>query len=121
MAESLDEAMPLAQRLDSQNRERQKIERTIAEEATGHVRSCFDPEKDFVIVEGRLHWHIGVVGIVSSRVLAGILSPHVHHRWRRRQLAWARVGASRALIWRRRCASATTCLCATAVTPWRRG
>lgn len=75
MAESLDEAMPLAQRLDSQNRERQKIERTIAEEATGHVRSCFDPEKDFVIVEGRLHWHIGVVGIVSSRVLQEFYRP----------------------------------------------
>lgn len=75
MAESLDEALPLAQRLDSQNRERQKIERTIAEEATGHVRSCFDPEKDFVIVEGRLHWHIGVVGIVSSRVLQEFYRP----------------------------------------------
>lgn len=75
MAESLDEAMPLAQRLDSQNRARQKIERTIAEEATGHVRSCFDPEKDFVIVEGRLHWHIGVVGIVSSRVLQEFYRP----------------------------------------------
>lgn len=75
MAESLDEAMPLAQRLDSQNRERQKIERTIAEEATSHVRACFDPEKDFVIVEGRLHWHIGVVGIVSSRVLQEFYRP----------------------------------------------
>ncbi len=75
MAESLDEALPLAQRLDSQNRERQKIERTIAEEATGHMRSCFDPEKDFVIVEGRLHWHIGVVGIVSSRVLQEFYRP----------------------------------------------
>ncbi|MEK7780087.1 MAG: single-stranded-DNA-specific exonuclease RecJ [Verrucomicrobiota bacterium] len=75
MAASFDEAMPLAQRLDSQNRERQKIERTIAEEATGHVRSCFDPEKDFVIVEGRLHWHIGVVGIVSSRVLQEFYRP----------------------------------------------
>ncbi|MGC3956673.1 MAG: single-stranded-DNA-specific exonuclease RecJ [Verrucomicrobiota bacterium] len=75
MAESLDEAMPLAQRLDSQNRERQKIERTIAEEAGGHVRARFDPEKDFVIVEGRLHWHIGVVGIVSSRVLQEFYRP----------------------------------------------
>lgn len=75
MAESLDEAMPLAQRLDSQNRERQKIERTIAEEATGHVRSRFNPETDFVIVEGRLHWHIGVVGIVSSRVLQEFYRP----------------------------------------------
>lgn len=75
MAETLEEALLLAQRLDSQNRERQKIERTIAEEATGAVRSRFDPEQDFVIVEGRLHWHIGVVGIVSSRVLQEFYRP----------------------------------------------
>lgn len=75
LAETLDEALPLAQRLDSQNRERQKIERGIAEEATGHIRSCFNPETDFVIVEGRLHWHIGVVGIVSSRVLQEFYRP----------------------------------------------
>lgn len=75
MAESLDEAMPLAQQLDSQNRERQKIERSIVDEAAGHVRSQFNPETDFVIVEGRLHWHIGVVGIVSSRVLQEFYRP----------------------------------------------
>lgn len=75
LAESVDEALPLAQRLDSQNRERQKIERSIVEDVTGAVRSRFNPELDFVIVEGRLHWHIGVVGIVSSRVLQEFYRP----------------------------------------------
>lgn len=75
MAENLEEALPLAQRLDSQNRERQKIERTIAEEVAGAVRARFNPETDFVIVEGQLHWHIGVVGIVSSRVLQEFYRP----------------------------------------------
>jgi single-stranded-DNA-specific exonuclease len=77
MADSLDEAMPLAQRLDAQNRERQKIERGIAEEAGGAVRSRFNPETDYVIVEGRLLWHLGVVGIVASRVLQEFYRPTI--------------------------------------------
>jgi len=75
MAENLEEALPLAHNLDAQNRERQKIERGIAEEAGGAVRSRFNPETDFVIVEGRLHWHLGVVGIVASRVLQEFYRP----------------------------------------------
>jgi single-stranded-DNA-specific exonuclease len=75
LAEDIEEAMPLAQRLDSQNRERQKIERSIAEEVSGAIRARFDPETDYVIVEGQLHWHIGVVGIVSSRVLQEFYRP----------------------------------------------
>lgn len=77
MAESLEEAMPLAQNLDARNRERQKIERTIAEEAVGAVRARFNPDTDFVIVEGRLLWHIGVVGIVASRVLQEFYRPTI--------------------------------------------
>jgi single-stranded-DNA-specific exonuclease len=58
----------LAQGLDTQNRERQCIERSIAKEAIAAIQATFDPVSDFVIVEGRSSWHIGVVGIVASRV-----------------------------------------------------
>jgi single-stranded-DNA-specific exonuclease len=75
LAESLDEAMPLAQNLDARNRERQKIEKSIVEEVVGVVRSKFDAQRDFVIVEGQLLWHIGVVGIVASRVLQEFYRP----------------------------------------------
>jgi single-stranded-DNA-specific exonuclease len=75
MAETAEEAMPLAQNLDARNRERQKIERSIVEEVIGAVRARFKPETDFVIVEGRLLWHIGVVGIVASRVLQEFYRP----------------------------------------------
>ena len=77
LAETLDEALPLAQNLDARNRERQKIERGISDAAGGIVRSKFDAEKDFVIVEGQLLWHIGVVGIVASRVLAEFYRPTI--------------------------------------------
>jgi single-stranded-DNA-specific exonuclease len=77
LAETLAEALPLAQNLDARNRERQKIEKTIVEEVTGVVRSKFDAQKDFVIVEGQLLWHIGVVGIVASRVLSEFYRPTI--------------------------------------------
>ena len=70
-------ALPIAQRLDSQNRERQKIERGIVEQVTGAVRARFNPETDRVIVEGQLLWHIGVVGIVASRVLQEFYRPTI--------------------------------------------
>jgi single-stranded-DNA-specific exonuclease len=75
LAPDLDEAMPIAQRLDARNRERQNIERSIAEEVIGAVKARFNPETDFVIVEGQLLWHIGVVGIVASRVLQQFYRP----------------------------------------------
>jgi single-stranded-DNA-specific exonuclease len=77
LAKDLAEAMPLAQNLDLRNHERQKIEKTIVEEVIGTVRSKFNPQDDFVIVEGQLLWHIGVVGIVASRVLQEFYRPTI--------------------------------------------
>ena len=77
LAETLEEALPMAQDLDARNRERQKIERGITDKVAGVVRSKFDAQKDFVIVEGQLLWHIGVVGIVASRVLSEFYRPTI--------------------------------------------
>jgi single-stranded-DNA-specific exonuclease len=77
LAQSEDEALPIARALDAHNRERQKIEKGIVEQVVGAVRAKFNPETDFVIVEGQLLWHIGVVGIVASRVLQEFYRPTV--------------------------------------------
>jgi single-stranded-DNA-specific exonuclease len=77
LAKNLEEALPLAQNLDSRNRERQKIERGICEEVIGAIRAKFDSQTDFVIVEGQLLWHVGVVGIVASRVLQEFYRPTI--------------------------------------------
>jgi single-stranded-DNA-specific exonuclease len=76
-ARDMAEAMPLALKLDMQNRERQRIERGIAQEAIELVEAKFDPEKDFVIVEGKLPWHVGVVGIVAARVAQRFYRPTI--------------------------------------------
>ena len=77
LAGDLATAMPIAQNLDSRNRERQKIERGIVDQVTGAVQAKFNPQTDFVIVEGQLLWHIGVVGIVASRVLQQFYRPTI--------------------------------------------
>jgi single-stranded-DNA-specific exonuclease len=77
LAQNLKDALPLAQNLDLRNRERQKIEKSIVEEVIGVVRAKFDAQNDFVIVEGQLFWHIGVVGIVASRVLSEFYRPTI--------------------------------------------
>ncbi len=74
-ARSSTEAESIAHALDAQNRERQQIERNIAEQITGSLRARFNPDTDYVIVEGQLLWHIGVVGIVASRVVREFYRP----------------------------------------------
>lgn len=71
------EADKLAASLCARNRERQEIERSIASQAVECVRAKFNPEEDFVIVEGQAPWHIGVVGIVASRVLQQFNRPTI--------------------------------------------
>jgi len=77
LAPDVAAAEPLARSLDARNRERQKIERSIAEQVIGAVQARFNPQTDFVIVEGQMLWHIGVVGIVASRVLQQFYRPTI--------------------------------------------
>ncbi|MGH7989489.1 MAG: single-stranded-DNA-specific exonuclease RecJ, partial [Limisphaerales bacterium] len=77
LSRDLAEAARIAENLDLRNRERQKIEKTIVAEVVGTVRAKFDSQNDFVIVEGQLLWHIGVVGIVASRVLQEFYRPTI--------------------------------------------
>jgi single-stranded-DNA-specific exonuclease len=74
-AAKIEDAMPIAQSLDARNRERQKIEKAISDEVIAALRTRFNPEKDFAIVEGQSSWHIGVVGIVASRVMHEFYRP----------------------------------------------
>ncbi|MBT5925126.1 MAG: single-stranded-DNA-specific exonuclease RecJ [Verrucomicrobia bacterium] len=77
LSDNLDEARKLAQELDTHNKERQTIEKGIADQAIGTIRSQFDSKRDYVIIEGQMYWHIGVVGIVASRVLREFYRPTI--------------------------------------------
>ena len=56
----------LAQQLDAMNRERQAIERTVAQQAEAQVLERFMEEPGIVLFDP--NWHSGVVGIVASRM-----------------------------------------------------
>jgi single-stranded-DNA-specific exonuclease len=71
------DALSIAQKLDSQNRQRQTIERDISKQVIEAVEAKFKPEVDFVIIEGNSQWHIGVVGIVAARVLQQFYRPTI--------------------------------------------
>jgi single-stranded-DNA-specific exonuclease len=77
IAKDLDAARPLAASLDSRNRERQQIERNLSADVIGRLKEQFDGAQHHVIVEGGLYWHIGVVGIVASRVLREFYRPTI--------------------------------------------
>ncbi len=62
------EAGELADLLDSQNRERQNVERQILAEAEKEIGRSFDPSRDAAIVVGARDWHPGVLGIVAARI-----------------------------------------------------
>lgn len=70
-------SLELARWLDGNNRERQAIEKQIAEEATKRTAQDFHAHRDYVIVQADPAWHIGVVGIVASRVLRTFYRPTI--------------------------------------------
>lgn len=62
------EAEEIAQYLCAVNRQRQYIENNIFEQATEQLDSTTDFDNDKVIVLSSESWHIGVIGIVASKI-----------------------------------------------------
>jgi single-stranded-DNA-specific exonuclease len=63
------EAATLADFLDQQNRERQKVEKEIFIAAEEKIDKEYDAAKHAAIVLGERGWHPGVLGIVASRIV----------------------------------------------------
>ncbi len=74
---SESEAMMLAQRLHQQNQRRQQMEKQIVEEAIALVASRKDYEKEPVLVLFHPAWHVGVVGIIATKLLKHFGKPAI--------------------------------------------
>lgn len=72
-----DEAVRLAKILDTENRNRQKIEKGILEEALLKVDREVNFKDHRVIVLASENWHPGVIGIVASRIADRFYRPAI--------------------------------------------
>ena len=61
-------AQNLAHQLERMNQERKGLQNRIVQEVTDRVLRNFDPDRDYVIVEGSFEWHLGVVGIAAAQI-----------------------------------------------------
>jgi single-stranded-DNA-specific exonuclease len=77
LTEHAARARSLAATLDAANRERKRIESDILQEAIRRIDAVFDPLRHFGIVVGEEGWHVGVIGIVASRLSARYDRPAV--------------------------------------------
>jgi len=71
------EALKLAKMLNAENRNRQKIEAGILEEALSKVEREVNFKHHKIIVLGSENWHPGVIGIVASRIANRFYRPTI--------------------------------------------
>lgn len=77
MANDKAEALKLAKMLNAENRNRQKIESGILEEALSKVDREVNFKHHKIIVLGSENWHPGVIGIVASRIAERFYRPTI--------------------------------------------
>ena len=77
LSEDEDEALLLAQQLETENHKRQDIQNKMAEDITQEILSDPDMVKDRVIVVWGKNYHPGVVGIVASRLVETYAKPAI--------------------------------------------
>jgi single-stranded-DNA-specific exonuclease len=66
-----------AKELREANLERRALDSSAADEAVQWVEMNCNPEKDFSIVAASSDWHVGVIGIVASRMVERFHRPSV--------------------------------------------
>jgi len=72
-----EEAMMLAEEIDSINKERQNIVSQIAEEAVSEVEMNYPINDHSVLVVGKEGWNAGVIGIVASKLVEKYYRPTI--------------------------------------------
>jgi single-stranded-DNA-specific exonuclease len=70
-------AAQMSRFLDEENKKRKKLDQKIFEEAAELVETTVDLENDKAIVLDSSEWHVGVIGIVASRLVEKYHRPTV--------------------------------------------
>jgi len=77
MSEDEDKAVLLAKALDTYNRQRQKIEGEIFEEAQDLINKEVNFKEHQVMVVAKEGWHLGVLGVVASKLADRFYRPAI--------------------------------------------
>ena len=77
IAQTIEEAAPLAFYLDSENKERQAITRDIQTKVEGYAESVEDTYKEFLIFYYEETFNEGVVGLAASRLADSFYRPSI--------------------------------------------
>ncbi|MCM8797451.1 MAG: single-stranded-DNA-specific exonuclease RecJ, partial [Candidatus Omnitrophica bacterium] len=77
MSDSFEEASNLAKIVEQHNRQRQKIENSILEEAQAIIDKEINFKEHKVIVLAKENWHQGVLGIVASKLADRFYRPAI--------------------------------------------
>lgn len=77
MTSDPEEAMMLAEEIDSINSERQAIVSKITEEAVAEVELHYPIKDNSVLVIGKAGWNAGVIGIVASKLVEKYYRPTI--------------------------------------------
>ncbi len=68
MSDSFDNGLNYADLLNQHNRKRQKVESDVYRQVVESIERYFDFDKDRIIVAHGEKWHLGVTGIVASKI-----------------------------------------------------
>lgn len=75
LTENEQDASLYAQELVSMNRQRQMLDANVQEQAVAWVLSNVNLDKEYAIVAGAPDWHVGVIGIVASKIAEKFCRP----------------------------------------------
>jgi len=77
ITDNKNEALELAQVLETENYQRRKIDVDTFDDALGIVENSLDMENDVAIILHHENWHPGVIGIVASRLVEKYYRPTI--------------------------------------------
>lgn len=77
LTEDTSSAAAYANELRQANLERRSLDSAVAEEAFLWVDENCNPEQDFGLVVGNQNWHVGVIGIVASKLVERYNRPSI--------------------------------------------
>ncbi len=77
LSQTYDEAYQYAEILDRENRNRKAIDDEILSEAINKVENEIDLQNEIAIILHKEDWHLGVIGIVASRLVEKYYRPTI--------------------------------------------